>query len=1432
MFVNVQPAQDLQIIGQTRLREMSILFTTSQYNNLWSTTPSTSRGASQIWKVEWDNQNVPTIELVRNANDNFDTEHDIEARGRYELPQVQRVYYTDDLNPLRTLNIFSDSSFMDRVDINPDVKFDIPVVQKLNQQGGTLPTGWYTYAYRYKNLGGSETNFSRFSQPFPIMTADEETEKYLAFTSNASESPTTKSLELKIDNIDVNFQYVDIIVGQMDSLNSIPIYTYVEENVPLSGSNSLTFVHSDIDDAATLSEAEVSIIDTIFTRCKTISIKDNRLLAGNLKDDVVDISDIYDAESYRHYANSTLLKPQYANFTNIINPFNKDSTSYGSYKPEALQNKYQKGGTTIGGTGANIDFKFVTRTLTLDDSATKGILDKSAKVTVGTKALDTTRDGKALPLGGNKIWDNFKNPFIASHFRGYMRSEVYRFGIVFFDKSGRSLDVKWIADIRMPEHGDSGFESYSMNGATLEGKALGVEFTVTIPPNIRDIVSGFSIVRAERKSSDETIIAQGLLGDVSYLNINRDDRPNPPNLTAYTYKMDRTAGYSSNASITTVGTYGRDTQGDYQPFMEDLHTMLSPQLLISDRSRNVSGYKIRPIAAIQPEGFGFTNSNWDIATIPSHYAWYYKFYGSTPFEYFTNVNGANNQHSLSISINDSTYLPGMDENVPNLGDRMTGSPFDDPFINSNDGGFINYTSPVKDFGSRDYTQGTAQMQFGGRGGHCHFLNVEGSEWEDVMCTESNGSTKIKTPTNNSRILRASFYDKGASGAPYYGKLHRKTDALVASAYTPAASLKLLFNLYKELPNQYGGDTASDVQRTEYISTGHYQAIDSSSSSTITATVYGGDTYVNVYDQMTDHVNDNSSGAGGPGTGFAAFRFHETNSSSTNYNGQGVATLFPVESRINLDWRQGIHYSTVGNGNFTSVNLVNFTNNLDSLDTTNVGGITESWERRDNNHIKMFSKSTFSITTSEWDNRVWASDPKINGESSDSWRAFRVNNYLDVDGNLGAINKLETFNDTVYYFQDRAFGKLIVNPNPIIQGSDDIAMALGQGGKVLHDNTYISTNIGTKHQWSVFTSPRHLYWFDIVNKKPYKFGGGGVSELSDVKGMHSFFVDNVDNSLLNLDTPADRRGIRGVYDELNNEALFTFLRPKTTYDNSYRTFFQYSSTIPNGIIEERSLITLSESKNILDDSGNILDTISAEVSYDVIKEFPIDLVNQELIPTAYQTPEYLKARPTYLGRDFTLAFSEVVDAWGAFYDFTPTIYVDTKSRLLTPNPNDFNRVHLHNVGSYNKWYGDDFKTHLEVVSIIGEDATKVYDNLNWHTTANSKGGAGGKDFDQLTFDKYYAYNDYQHTGDIILEPAATNPLLRRVEREWQMAVPRNVVTETGSNVDVLNPANWDLTRTFNDRIRDKYLIQHFEYDNSTSDKFTIDYLHTTVRVSKR
>ena len=104
-----------------------------------------------------------------------------------------------------------------------------------------------------------------------------------------------------------------------------------------------------------------------------------------------------------------------------------------------------------------------------------------------------------------------KNTWLIKSLR---RNEIYRYGIVLYDKYCQASPVKWIADIRTPNITEEGFQLMSSN-TIVNGKRyelvirnLGIQFMVKSLP---EGCTGYQIVRCARHESDIATISQGVL---------------------------------------------------------------------------------------------------------------------------------------------------------------------------------------------------------------------------------------------------------------------------------------------------------------------------------------------------------------------------------------------------------------------------------------------------------------------------------------------------------------------------------------------------------------------------------------------------------------------------------------------------------------------------------------------------------------------------------------------------------------------------------------------------------------------------------------------------------------------------------------------------------------------------------------------------------
>lgn len=181
-----------------------------------------------------------------------------------------------------------------------------------------------------------------------------------------------------------------------------------------------------------------------------------------------------------------------------------------------------------GGSGKNIDWRFITTILPADYSSL--LYDKNGSVNpniqFGNKSGNQSHDGFKYYIrkdgvlirttynqfrNPDKKNDTYQNPKISSELLSLRRGETYRFGIIFTDKKGVSSPVKWIADITVPDLHITGFQTF-MNGIKekeLSVMPIGVEFKLHDIHN-EDIYS-YEIVRCNRGSNDIRIISQGVL---------------------------------------------------------------------------------------------------------------------------------------------------------------------------------------------------------------------------------------------------------------------------------------------------------------------------------------------------------------------------------------------------------------------------------------------------------------------------------------------------------------------------------------------------------------------------------------------------------------------------------------------------------------------------------------------------------------------------------------------------------------------------------------------------------------------------------------------------------------------------------------------------------------------------------------------------------
>jgi len=376
-----------------------------------------------------------------------------------------------------------------------------------------------------------------------------------------------------------------------------------------------------------------------------------------------------------------------------------------------------------------------------------------------------------------------------------------------------------------------------------------------------------------------------------------------------------------------------------------------------------------------------------------------------------------------------------------------------------------------------------------------------------------------------------------------------------------SSGNFLVSYERYLSEQYGGATYTARSLNKYIPVTFIPksaigvSIIDGSGSVENIRCYGGDTYVGLYDSV------NYSYYMEPVPGY----------DKAGQTKKASGELFPAEAPFNFNVREGQHF-----------NVSASTDDLDhterrikralrrakrrakrqGLDFQQVADIIipkrflydeheyEEIYHQNNNVQLSFPTPLINLFTDTNTNRIYKSEPKIDGELIDSWKQFKPTSHIDVEGIYGPITSIHVNSDRLYFYQNNAFGIATTNERESVQtGSGVMAIA---NSKPLSRYDYISVETGCFHTFGVVNTQAGLFHFDINKKKLFQFSNG-LNPISDLEGLSGYFKTTLLNGDINLlDTTLDTLpiGIHGVYDSTNNRIYYTFLNNNGNYTLNY------------------------------------------------------------------------------------------------------------------------------------------------------------------------------------------------------------------------------------------------------------------------------------------
>ena len=1362
LAITVSAQSNLKVIGWTTIRDTFVLFTTND-----ETETPTSIG--QVWTLKYNAvTEVPALQLVYNNALNFSTEHPIEAIGRYETENIQKVYWTDNYNKVRSVNVESITSLgllPSELDLSANVNMELPVLTSLSG-GGVLKTGIYQYAYRLKTLSGSESSFSRASRQMPVHKDPEGATNFWEYIGTPPGVTTGNALTYIINGVDTRFDFIEIVAIYKTGITSTPIITSIVIDV-IPSDGIFSFTHTGTEASAFgITTDEFLLAKNVFSRAKTLTVKDNRLFVGNVSKTTLDLS--FDARAYGHSLNSN----EFSIDGVVQNDFSTIQEKANCINDNFYVYKHKKNSNVYGGTGANISYEIKTSPYKAD-VRTLGTSSEGYDKMPFYNAIDPPAvnpvdlgEGRTYPQF-TSMADSYKNNITFGLKKGYQRDETYRMGIVFFDKEGSPGFAKWIADVKIPPSFDAGRSSYGSSGynnASFEGKIMFqpsstavqtplqninivyMDFTVNLPAEVLSEISGYSIVRMQRLLKDKSVVGQGVALPIGVkFTVNEAGGSNPSIRTPlalleddktylfqtanYPNRFNYTRDYATNANALQSGV--QDSLSSIQ-YPKNYFTLISPDYALTDTIDYSTGDYIQTVDTINTVNNTLSGQFApDVGYKDKGYIYVSKYYDS----------------KLSSRKN---YIGNTIVNVEDVYKLKEKS------IVEIDNDIIFHNEPCAPF----LQSGDAKPEFWGLGGKSLLLKV-------------NLPIHAPVPAATSIYTGPAVYN---TGTDYNNVISTGWENL------------LLVNYKRNVLKQYNGNTYANRGPNEYISTGHYVSVIKKqvSSPSNTTAVYGGDTFITLYDQQVvrkdwewadefgaQAMYDNSP-VPFPETGGQAGKTSKT-------------VVFAVESQINTAMR---------NGKFVGANgLTDENSNSDtppgndtltgSCDLGEDYGYYSLYSAEDN-LVTFFNKPLQFVENKEFDTRIYNSDPKVNGEPSDSWSYFRPLDFIDLESKYGPINKILTHNNTFFSFQNDGISVVSVSPRVAIQSSDDINIEIGTG-EVLQSYNYVSTSIGCKHQWCVIPTRSFIYWIDILNKKAHRISSGqGVQPISDLKGMNSFFKNNLDG-LVTLDekdggdNPLKLKGITSYYDDINDEVVFVIAGAKRTHN-----------------VLEGSLINFE----YVPGDWVVYDDGAGRISYYLVTNTFTYTGIASVTANTTASSEEVYTKANY----YAVAYHELGESFTSFYDSFSTIYPNKNDVLLSPSTVTGQNMYRYNRGKKGEFFGAIKPSIIKFVINPIPLASKVFGNMEWSTEVNT---IAGTDVPEETFDTVLCETDYQSTA---ITPLVVNTNVKRKERAWRFAVPRN--------------------NNQSDRLRDKSMTVTFTYNNTNNNRMLLNANTTAFTHSSR
>ncbi len=1080
-----------------------------------------NNGFDCIWEIDDLLSSTFKLTLLYCRNLQFSNSSPIQAIFNYENEIIQKVYWVDGVNQLRFLNIRHN---IDNGDLENLIDLNSNSINTVGDYSLSQPL--------LEDISGGGVNTSGVVQyaynlyklngaQTTISPLSEQINLDKGITGGGSINEIVGSTpSLSIPTLDKNYSHIKIYSIKYTSFNQLPSVNLIEDRIIDSYVNYK--FSDDGNNISTLSLAEFIFLGSNPLIPKHIESKDNRLFSANMKDTAYTLDIDMRAYSHDSFGNCRL-------FTGNV----------------FYENNQLKGNNETFSAGTSIsNYNYLKTSDAINPNYDLYKYQKNG-FNIGGEGLYIKYEIVQKTL--NNLKGNIK------YLKFLKDDEIYRIGIQFYNKLGQISDVKWIADFKTPIGNLEG--KYNTLKVDINDVAFNNYInSLNLPPNSQPV--GYKIVRAERDIRDRTILCQGSLTGMMVQTTNKSDEESywavennrqSQTLEEVKVPIPISRGFTNLSNETVIfptenlksmsGGFasGRDegfteiykdadssyqTQNSWQ--YTKMFQMHSPEILFNTGLSFGSGLKLRTKGVSS-----HVETNKWLQFIQNQ--------SKTVLESYKSPNTNNVRfEEKEFGIIGPVYAGVRDNQTNHILYNRNYSNFK-PLSNSLNSRFIYGRPEITERG-----QGTKAYN-----GDSNFRYS--NSLESIISDRQKGSSfdDAAIRSINSYSERCLTIVEGTDLTPESNRF--SLEDIINNTNLSSDNGLILSEVVRPISyiyqgGIYGGNSIEDKSRSTYVEIGNYTNIDNYSINIESA----GDTFVQ---------------------SFNVGRILKTDTEILNSETLQISEsiIFNVETTINLQNRDDLSLFSWDN---------RFQPRYDEYHSYN------RVYSQDSNLIRRQSDLSSLKPVNNFDTRIISSKLKIPGELIDNWTDFLENETLDLDGKYGAINALVNSRDEIYALQDKSISRISINPRVQTQGSDGISLELGRGA-VLYDYNYLTTESGTINKWSVFPSPEGFYYLDVMNKNFGKVQGG-VYNLSDDNGFNAYFKNNINFDIIKDDNPLLKKGVTGIYDNVNQEALLTVLQGDKSFTMSFneklKSFTSFYDYLPSIYINKGTKLLTINSNN--------------------------------------------------------------------------------------------------------------------------------------------------------------------------------------------------------------------------------------------------------------